>query len=342
MSADRKLEVLQAVEQSTLPVQECLDRIDMSKSTFYRWKRAYRDGGTQRLVDRSPYKGRAWNQLLDEERDRVVQVALEHPEWSAREVSFHVTDYEGFTISESSVYRILKARGLIKAREVKTFPAGPEYRVKTKRVNQMWQTDATYLLVKNWGWYFLISILDDYSRKILAWRLQKAMTAEAFSEVVELACEHTGMDREEAQKRVRLLSDRGPALISKPFGEYLDAKGIGHILASPFHPQTNGKIERYHRSCKEVVNLVIWTTPDQLDDQIGRFVEHYNTQRYHEALGNVTPDDVYYGRRPSILETRARLKSLTLAKRRRINQKLKESEQAKVSSISAAQKSHFS
>jgi putative transposase len=319
MSAQKKLEVLRAVEGSGLPARDALARLAISPTTFYRWRRRFIGQGTEGLQDRSPYQGCTWNQLLPREREKIMEIARLYPEWSSREVSFHISDYCGFTVSESTVYRLLKLAGLIMPRQEKGFPAGSEYKVKTSRPNQMWQTDATYLLIKNWGWYYLISVLDDFSRKILAWLLQRSMDADAFSEVVELACERTGLDQVPKEQRPDLLSDNGSALISKPFGEYLETRGLGHILASPYHPQTNGKIERYHRSCKEQINLVVWESPGQLEKEINRFVEDYNSRRYHEALGNVTPDDVYFGRKEAILERRASLKKKTLARRKWVN-----------------------
>jgi putative transposase len=319
MKPEQKLEILRAVESSPLPAKDSLGRLDVPSSTYYRWKANFKRLGIEGLRDRSPFKGTTWNQVLTEEEQKILEIAELHPDSSPRELSCDFSDNHGFSVSESSVYRILKRSGLVKPRVRKTFPAGPEYRVKTKRINEMWQTDASYLLVKNWGWYYLISVLDDFSRKILAWLLQPSMDTDAFSEVIELACEATGMDRVPCENRVKLLSDRGSALISKPFGEYLAAKRMGHIFASPYHPQTTGKIERYHRSCKEKICLIVWQYPDDLRHEITKFVDYYNTSRYHEALGNVTPDDVYYGRREAILERRKTLKRETLTRRREVN-----------------------
>ena len=321
MSMGQKLEILRAVEGSSLPTGDALARLDVSPSTYYRWRRQFRTRGMEGLQDQVGRSGFAWNRLLNEEQDQILVVALQHPEWSSREISCYLADACGFTASESTVFRLLKKRGLVKPRQLKTFPAGDEYTHKTTRVNQQWQTDASYLLVKNWGWYYLISVLDDYSRKILAWRLQSSMDAGAFSDVVELACECVGLDIAPPIEPPRLVTDRGPALISTAFGQYLEARGIGHILASPYHPQTNGKIERYHRTLKEKINLLVWEEPDALRRQIGDFIEQYNSRRYHEALGNVTPDDVYYGRRETILERRKRLQEWTLARRRKLNRK---------------------
>jgi putative transposase len=322
MTSEQKWEILRAVESSSLPVRESLIRLDVPSSTYYRWKANFDKHGREGLLNRSPFKGRTWNEILPHEEKRILEVADLYPDRFSREISVYISDNDGFSVSESTVYRVLKRNGLIKTSEKKTFPAGPEYQVKTKRVNEMWQTDASHLIVKNWGWYYLISVLDDFSRKILAWLLQPSMETDSFSAVIELACEATGMDRAPVEYRVKLLSDRGSALISKPFSEYLEAKGLTHIFASPYHPQTNGKIERYHRSCKEKVNLIVWEYPDELKQEITSFVTYYNTSRYHEALGNVTPDDVYYGRRMAILERRKTLKRETLMRRKEFNQNI--------------------
>jgi len=333
MNAQDKLEILRAVECAPVPVTEALARLDLPAATYSRWRRKFRCQGRDGLVDRCPYKGKVWNQLLPEERDKILEVAMLCPEWFPREIACHMADQGDFTVSEATVYRVLKKAGWVKPRALRTFPASSEYAVKTQAINQQWQTDATYLLAKGWGWYYLISVLDDFSRRILAWKLQACMDADAFSEVIELACEATGLDAVPPEDRPHLVTDRGSALLSKDFGDYLEAHGLGHILASPYHPQTNGKIERYHRSCKEQVLLQVWESPMELEREIARFITWYNSHRYHEALGNVTPDDVYFGRREAILARRASLKKKTLARRRASNRNVPTSVHADPESV---------
>ena len=123
--------------------------------------------------------------------------------------------------------------------------------------------------------------------------------------------------------RPRLLSDNGSCFVSEALKEYLEQEGIAHTRGKPYHPMTQGKIERYHRSMKNILLLENYYSPDELMDQIGFFVDHYNNGRYHEALNNLTPADVYYGKDREILSRRKRIKKETMVQRRRHNYSLK-------------------
>jgi transposase InsO family protein len=188
----------------------------------------------------------------------------------------------------------------------------------------MWATDASYFRVVGWGYYYLVTVMDDYSRFILAWKLQKDMSANSLIEVVQEAVDATGMTDVLVEDRTKLLSDNGAGYVSRSFRDYLRLVGIGHILAAPFHPQTNGKVERYQQSLKREVNQLPYELPSQLERAIADFVDYYNYRRYHKALGNVMPADVLYGRREEILKCRKEVQILTINRRRDYNRSFRE------------------
>ena len=146
--------------------------------------------------------------------------------------------------------------------------AGKEYHRKTTGPHQMWATDASYFRVVGWGYYYMVTVMDDYSRFILAHRLQRDMTSDSFIEVVQEAVDRTGIDQVPIEDRTKLLGDNGPGYVSRAFRDYLGMVGIKHILATPFHPQTNGKLERYHQTLKRDVNQLPYELPSDLEAAI--------------------------------------------------------------------------
>lgn len=187
--------------------------------------------------------------------------------------------------SPDAYYRVLKRHGLIRKVKVLGFPAGKQYHLQNRRVNEQWQSDASYFFVVGWGWYYLISVLDDYSRMILAWQLKTDMTTASISDVVQQAVEWTGMNDVPVKDRSRLLTDNGSGYLAHAFQDYLRMLAIRHIRCSPHHPQTNGKIERFHETLKSRVNLLVYSSPEDLRRAIREFIKFYNYRRYHEGSG---------------------------------------------------------
>ena len=223
-------------------------------------------------------------------------------------------------MSEASVYRLLKDHGLITSPAFILMKAADRFANPTTAPNQLWQTDFTYLKVIGWGWFYLSTVLDDFSRYILAWKLCTTMAATDVSDTLQAALQASGLDQVKVLHRPRLLSDNGPSYLSSELGEWLENKGIKHIRGRAYHPMTQGKIERYHRSMKNRILLENYYLPGQLEQSISEFVEHYNNRRYHERLDNLTPADVYSGRAPAILKRRETIKRKTIEQRRRLHQ----------------------
>ena len=227
----------------------------------------------------------------------------------------------GYYVSESTRYRLLKTKDLIASPAFIVLKAADRFQHPTIRVNQLWPTDFTYLKVIGWGWFYLSTVLDDDSRFILAWRLCTGMAASDVAATLEQAV--AGLDQATVVHRPRLLSDNGPSHVSAEFATWLTARAMAHTRGKPYHPMTQGKIERWHRSMQNQILLENDDLPGQLESAIGRLVQYYNHERYHQSLNNLTPADVYYGRGTNVLRMRRKIKPRTMNECRRLQRQNK-------------------
>ena len=287
--ASEKLEIIRLVEGSHLSARLTLAKLGIPRTTFYRWYDRYLQRGEAGLKDQSPKPKHVWNRIPDEVRRKVVKLALKETELSPRELAVTFTDKESYFVSEASAYRILKANDLITSPAFIVIKAASEFKDKTTAINQLWQTDFTYLKIIGWGWFYLSTILDDYSRYIIAWKLCTNMRAQDVTDSLDLALGVSGCDQVHVIHKPRLLSDNGSSYVSGDLAEWLQDKGMKHSRGAPYHPQTQGKIERWHQTLKNRILLEHYFLPGDLEAQIEAFVDHYNHQRYHESLNNVTP-----------------------------------------------------
>ena len=157
--ASEKLEIIRLVEQSHLSARRTLDKLGVTRASFYRWYDRYQTSGPEALEDRKSRPGHVWNRIPDKARCQIIDMALDETDLSPRELAVQFTDTNGYFVSEASAYRLLKANGLITSPAYIVIKASDEYRDKTTAINQMWQTDFTYLKVIGWGWFYLSTIL---------------------------------------------------------------------------------------------------------------------------------------------------------------------------------------
>ena len=317
--ASEKYEIIRLVEDSSLSIRQTLRRLDIHRSTFYNWLQRYQDNGVDGLEDRKPTPTVVWNQIPLDHRAAIIELALDKPELSPRELAARYTDQQAYFVSESTVYRLLKAQDLITSPAYILMRASDQFQHPSKAVNELWQTDFTYFKIIDWGWYYLSTILDDYSRFIVAWRLCTSMSASDVADTLDDALSFTGLDQVKVRHKPRLLSDNGPCYISGELSGYLQENGMTHTRGRPYHPQTQGKIERWHRAMKNQILLNNYYLPGELQEHLQRFITYYNHERYHESLDNLTPADVYYGRGQEILDQRETVKLNTLAMRRKMH-----------------------
>lgn len=291
-----------------------LKALGIATSTYYGWKSRYEERGREAFLDRSSRPRRIWNRLSQAERDLVEAQARKWTELSPRLLAVMLTEQFGMSVGESTVYRLLKAKGLVRQRPMDQRPAAKAWKKPTKAVDEIWQQDATNFFIPEFGHYKCLPVIDDHSRKVLAKPVRPDESSQSASDAFEMALEQAQKEGHVIEAKPVLLTDNGSGFSGDVFNRYLKIRGVRHIYGAPYHPQTQGKVERFNRTLKEKVNLWVYGTPEDLQAAIDKMVDAYNDTP-HEALKNVSPNDVYAGRQDEVLERRSKIRLETLARR---------------------------
>jgi putative transposase len=237
--------------------------------------------------------------LTDAEKEAIRLFARQHPLDGYRHLTFMMLDADVVACSPASVYRVLKAAGLLAGQSPKPTKKGTGF-VQPLQPHQHWHVDVSYLNIAG-TFYFLCSVLDGCSRFIVHWEIRDKMEESDVQTIIQRARERF------PDTTPRIISDNGPQFIAKDFKEFIRVCGMTHVRTSPYYPQSNGKIERWHKTLKG--DCIRIHTPLSLEDArrlVADYVEHYNTVRLHSAIGYVTPQDLLNGRAPEIFADRDR------------------------------------
>lgn len=280
--------------KANIPVHRFVSWLDISAVKFNEWKKRYgKVNEHNRWILRD-------NWLEEWEKKAILNFyVLQHPAEGYRRLSYTMLDENIVAVSPSSVYRVLFDAGVMRKWDRKDSKKGTGF-IQPLKVHEHWHIDVSYINICG-TFYYLCTILDGYSRYVVHWEIRESMTEEEVEIILERAKEKY------PDTRSRIISDNGPQFIAKDFKEYIRISGMTHVKTSPFYPQSNGKIERWHKTIKQ--ESIRPNCPLSVEDArriVGEFVLYYNTKRLHSAIGYITPKDKLEGHEQKILADRDR------------------------------------
>jgi putative transposase len=280
-------------QRTELPSKRLVGWIGIGQSKFYDWRDRY-----GKVNEHNAWVPRDW-WLQDWEKEAIIRFYWEHPLEGYRRLAFMMLDADVVAVSPTSVYRVLKKAGLMNRHHPGPSKKGQGF-TQPLMPHKHWHVDISYLNLRG-TFYYMCSILDGYSRYIVHWEIRESMTEPEVETIIQRAREKY------PDESPRIITDNGPQFIAKDFKEFIRLCGMTHVRTSPYYPQSNGKLERYHRTIKG--ECIRPGTPLSLEDArrlVARYVEHYNTARLHSAIGYITPADKLAGREQEIFAERDR------------------------------------
>lgn len=307
------------IEQSDSTIKKTCEVLQLNPDRYYRWRLRFDANGIKGLKNNKSKPGSCPHSLLDEEIQKIIEYALDNPDTRNRKLAYEMQNKDIVYVSPSSVYRVLKENNLISSQEYHQEKSA-DGKIEVQEPNQMWHIDITYIPVAN-DHAYLISVLDGYSRHIVHSKLSLTMTTEDVKEVMSRALFKADLFEVPEDKRPTLISDNGTQLVSNSFQEFLFGLDIEHIRTAVRHPESNGKIEVFHKTLKHE-NVYIkekYQSFYEARDDIEEFIETYNHTRLHQGIEFVTPYQKYTGQAEEIIKARKESHQNAIERRKRLN-----------------------
>jgi len=294
-------------DKCDIPVSRFLPWIGIGASKFHDWKHRF-----GKVNEHNAWVPRDhW--LTDDEKERIRVFARGHPLEGYRRLTFMMLDADAVACSPASVYRVLKHAGLLAGQAPTITKKGTGF-VQPLKPHEHWHVDVSYLNIAG-TFYFLCSVLDGCSRFIVHWEIREKMAEKDVETIIQRAREAY------PDARPRIISDNGPQFIAKDFKEFIRIAGMTHVKTSPYYPQSNGKIERWHKTLKgDCIRVLVPLSLDDARRIVADYVAHYNQVRLHSAIGYVTPKDRLDGRHQEIGAERDRKLAEARDRRRQLRQ----------------------
>jgi len=274
-------------DRTALAKTQLVRWVEISRSKYYDWRSRY-----GKVNEHNAWIPR--DHWLEEWEHKAIRMFYStHPDEGYRRLTYMMMDTDVVAVSPTSVYRVLSAAGLLERWNKKVSKKGNGF-TQPLTAHAHWHTDIMYLNLYG-TFYYLISVLDGYSRYVVEWDIRESMTERDVEIVIQKAKERY------PEAHPRLISDNGKQFMAKEFKEFIRFHGMSHVTTSPYYPQSNGKIERWHQSLQH--ECIRPGTPLSVQDArriVEKYVDRYNNERLHSAIGYVTPRDKLEGRADKI------------------------------------------
>jgi len=316
---EEKRKIIQLVQASSQSTAAILRQIQISHSTYYKWLSNYQKKGLDGLVNQNTAPKKYWNSITPDEQRAIIQLTLQDPIKTPAEIAGKFTEQQQSFISASTVYRILNQYDIINDSSIRRLDSRRHLSNVATRVNQIWCTEFIFIKMTGWGYYYLLVLLDDYSRYVVGRKLLTAIQREDVQNLVRKTLSQWRLNSIDLKHHARLLTDNSPHYFTRRLKNYLQDNDLRNVHGNVSNTRLLSFVSQEGHNRKNIIHLFNYHLPAELERQIDWFIQRYHQESHLPTSPPVSPEAVYCDQTESVLTNRKALKADTMARRKRRN-----------------------